>query len=207
MPLQTKPTRRRANHNALVHRYYKISNFYSFLKDTAIKAGIVIVVFVGIFIALDYFFLDFDSMLTFLVDTYKPPIVFVVFFVSETFLGLVPPELFIGWSSKSAMPWLYLFVLATMSYLGGVFAYYLGGRLHLVPSIKNHIENKIAHHIVKLKKWGGLFVFIGAMLPIPHSVVSMACGLIEYNFKHYLLWALFRYLRFALYGAVIFQVF
>lgn len=85
MPLQTKPTRRRANHNALVHRYYKISNFYSFLKDTAIKAGIVIVVFVGIFIALDYFFLDFDSMLTFLVDTYKPPIVFVVFLFLKPF--------------------------------------------------------------------------------------------------------------------------
>jgi membrane protein YqaA with SNARE-associated domain len=204
---QTKKKERRSNHNALVHRYYKISKFYPFLKDTAIKAGIVIVVFVGIFIALDYFFFDFDALLNVLVATYKPPIVFGVFLISETILGLVPPEIFIAWSSKSSMPWLYLFMLATMSYLGGVLAYYFGNRLFLIPSVKNHIENKIAHHIVKLKKWGGLFVFIGAMLPIPHSVVSLACGLIKYNFKHYLLWALFRYLRFALYGAVIFQVF
>lgn len=206
-PSQIKSSRRRTNHNALVHRYYKISKFYGFLKETLLKAGIVMVVFIGIFIALDYFFFDFDALLTQLVETYRPPIVFAVFLVSETILGLVPPELFIGWSSKSSMPWLFLFVLATMSYLGGVIAYFFGSRLYLILSIKNHIENKIAHHIVKLKKWGGLFVFIGAMLPIPHSVVSLACGLIKYNFKHYLLWALFRYLRFVIYGAVIFQVF
>jgi len=77
----------------------------------------------------------------------------------------------------------------------------------MIPAIKNHIENKIAKHIVNLRKWGGLFVFIGAMLPIPHSVVSLACGLIKYNFKHYLLWALFRYVRFILYALVIFQIF
>jgi hypothetical protein len=35
----------------------------------------------------------------------------------------------------------------------------------------------------------------------------MACGLIKYNFKHYLLWSLFRFARFIVYALVIFQVF
>lgn len=192
---------------SLMNRYYKITKFYSFLKDTAIKGGVAIVVFVALLLALEYFFLDINSLLNSLVATYSAQIIFSFFLLSETVLGLVPPEIFIAWASKSATPWLFLLILATMSYVGGVIAYFIGNRLFLIPAVKNHIENKIAIHITNLRRWGGLFVFIGAMLPLPHSIVSLACGLIKYNFKHYLLWALFRYLRFVIYAAVIFQIF
>lgn len=191
----------------LLNRYYKITRFYSFLKDTAIKGGVVIVIFVAILLTLEFFLLDFNALLNSLVATYSPLAIFSFFLTSETVLGLVPPEIFIAWASKSATPWLFLFILATMSYLGGVIAYFIGKSLFLIPSVKDHIENKIAIHITNLRRWGGLFVFIGAMLPLPHSIVSLACGLINYNFKHYLLWALFRYVRFALYAMVIFQIF
>jgi len=191
----------------VLNRYYKITKFYSFLKDTAVKGGIVIVLFVAILLALEFFLLDFNALLNSLVATYSPIGIFSFFLTSETILGLVPPEIFIAWASKSATPWLFLFILATMSYLGGVIAYFIGKSLFLIPSVKDHIENKIAIHITNLRRWGGLFVFIGAMLPLPHSIVSLACGLINYNFKHYLLWALFRYVRFAIYALVIFQIF
>lgn len=189
------------------NRYYKITKFYSFLRSTAIKGGIVIVIFVTILLALEYFFLDFNAMLDNLVNNYSPKVIFSFFLLSETVLGLVPPEIFIAWASKSASPWFYLFILATMSYLGGIIAYFIGNRLFLIPAVKNHIENKIAIHINNLRKWGGLFVFIGAMLPLPHSIVSLACGLIKYDFKNYLLWALFRYVRFGIYAFIIFQIF
>lgn len=192
---------------SVMNRYYKITQFYSFLKDTAFKGGIAIVVFVTIIVVLEYFVFDFNALLNTLVDTYSPKLIFSFFLLSETVLGLVPPELFIAWASKSATPWMFLFTLATMSYLGGIIAYFIGNRLFLIPAVKNHIENKIALHIRNLRKWGGFFVFIGAMLPLPHSIVSLACGLIKYNFKQYLLWALFRYLRFVIYAFVIFQIF
>ncbi|MEC5166367.1 membrane protein YqaA with SNARE-associated domain [Flavobacterium sp. PL11] len=191
----------------LLNRYYKITQFYAFLKQTAIKGGIVVVAFALVLLFLEYFFLDFNYLLNTLVATYSAEVIISFFLVSETVLGLVPPELFIAWASKSAMPWLFLFILASMSYLGGIIAYFIGNRLFLIPAVKNHIENKIALHITNLRKWGGLFVFIGAMLPLPHSIVSLACGLIKYNFKHYLLWALFRYLRFVIYALIIFQIF
>lgn len=191
----------------LINRYYKITNFYSFLKDTAFKGVIVIALFVAILVGLEYFFLDFNSLLNIFVAKYTSPIILTFFLLSETILGLIPPEIFIAWASKSVTPWLFLFLLATMSYLGGVIAYFIGNRLFLIPAIKNHIENKITKHITNLRKWGGLFVFIGAMFPLPHSIVSLACGLIKYNFKLYLFWALFRYLRFVIYAAVIFQIF
>jgi membrane protein YqaA with SNARE-associated domain len=149
---------------------------------------------------------DFNAILNGIVETYSPQVIVSFFLLSETVLGLVPPEIFIAWASKSAAPWLFLLILATMSYVGGVIAYFIGNRMFLIPSVKHHIENKIAIHIANLRKWGGLFVFIGAMLPLPHSIVGLACGLIKFNFKQYLLWSLFRYLRFIIYAFVIFQI-
>lgn len=191
----------------LINRYYRITKFYSFLRSSAYNGAIVGAVLVAILLVLEYFFVDFNSMLNHFVETYPPKVVFSFFLLSETVLGLVPPEIFIAWSSKSANPWLYLFVLATMSYLGGIIAYFIGSVLFMIPSVKYYLEIKVAKHIDNLRKWGGLFVVIGAMLPLPHSVVSLACGLIKYNFKNYLLWALFRYLRFVIYALVIFQIF
>lgn len=164
-------------------------------------------VFVLLIIGLEIFVLDINSMLNNLVATYSPKIIFTIFLISETILGIVPPEIFIAWASKSVTPWFFLFILASMSYIGGIISYFIGNRIFLIPSVKKHMENKIAKHISNLRKWGGFFVFVGAMLPIPHSLVSLASGLIKYNFRSYLLWALFRYARFAMYAAVIFQIF
>ena len=190
-----------------MNRYYRITKFYPFLRDAAYKAGITIFVFVLLLVALELFVLDINDVLNNLVSSYAPLVVFFFFLVSETVLGIIPPEIFIGWAAKGANPWFYLLILATASYLGGVIAYGLGRQLALVPAIKNYIEIKAAKHISNLRKWGGLFVVIGALLPVPHSIVSLAGGLINYNFKRYLLWALFRYARFAIYALVIFKIF
>jgi membrane protein DedA with SNARE-associated domain len=101
-------------------------------------------------------------------------------------------------------PVFFLFILALLSYLGGATAFGLGKLIGYIPSVQNRLQNKIAKHIVNLRKWGGFFIVIGAMLPLPHAIVSFACGLIKYDFKHYLMWALFRFVRFAIYGWIIF---
>ena len=191
----------------LLNRYYQITKFYSFLKNTAFKGGAAVIVFVLLLVVLELFVLDFNSLLNHLVATYSATFIFSFFLASETILGIIPPEVFIAWSSKSASPWLFLFILATISYAGGIISYFIGNRLFLIPNIKNHIENKIEKHIVNLRKWGGLFVLLGAISPIPHSIVSLASGLIKYDFKHYLMWSLFRYARFLFYALVIFKVF
>ena len=191
----------------LLNRYYQITKFYSFLKNTVFKGGAAIIVFILLLVGLEFFVLDFNSLLNHLVASYSSTVVFSFFLASETVLGIIPPEVFIAWASKSADPWSFLLKLATISYVGGIISYLIGNRLFLIPGIKNHIENKIAKHIVNLRKWGGLFVLLGAISPIPHSLVSLASGLIKYNFKYYLMWSLFRYARFMIYALVIFKVF
>lgn len=190
---------------AALNRYYKITKFYDFLKSTSIKGAITIAIAVIAFIILDYFFLDTEAIFKALVTNYTSSFILSVFFISETFLGLIPPEIFIAWSSKMSNPWLYLFILAALSYLGGICAYFLGKLFFMIPSVKKYLHSKIAIHITNLRKWGGFFVVIGALLPLPHSIVSFTCGLIKYSFKHYALWALFRFLRFYLYAIVIFS--
>ena len=189
-----------------LHRYYRITLFYKFLKDTAYKAGLILLVFVGVIVALECFFIDIQVLLNTLVSNYTPQIIFTVFLFSESLLGLLPPEIFIAWSSKSATPWLFIFILATLSYLSGIISYFIGKYLYLIPSVKNYTEQKVEKHIIKIRKWGGFFIVIGAITPIPHSLVSMASGLINYNFKNYLVWALFRYIRFIAYALIIFKI-
>lgn len=190
----------------ILNRYYRITRFYPFIKGLAFKGLLSIIALFAIVFLIDYYLIDLKSLLYTVVANYPKEIVFSLFLASETLLGLLPPELFIAWSSKSAFPWLYLFILASLSYLGGILAYFFGKQLYRLPKVRDQIENKLSTHIKNLKKWGGFFVFIGAMLPIPHSIVSFASGLIQYNFKYYLLWALFRYLRFLIYAVIIFKI-
>ena len=192
---------------SLINRYFKITQFYSFIKSTAFKGAIIALIFILLLLFVDSFVIDIGSLLTNLVETCSPFVIFSVFLISESFLGLLPPEIFIAWASKSSHSFLNLFLLSTISYIGGIISYFIGSRLFLMPAVKDYIEHKISKHIVNLRKWGGIFVFLGAVSPLPHSIVSMACGLIKYNFKHYLLWSLFRFVRFLVYALVIFQVF
>ena len=192
---------------SLINRYFKITQFYSFIKSTAFKAAIVAIIFILLLLFVDSFIVDIGSLLTNLVETCSPLVILSVFLLSESLLGLLPPEIFIAWASKSSDSYLNLFLLSSISYIGGIISYFVGNRLFLIPSVRDHIELKIAKHIINLRKWGGIFVFLGAVSPIPHSIVSMACGLIKYNFKYYLLWSLFRFIRFLVYALVIFQVF
>ena len=191
---------------SLVHRYYKITRFYSFLKTSAYQGLFMVVVFVLLLMAVNFFIIDINLLINNILVTYSPKIVVLCFLISESILGLIPPEIFILWSSKSGSPLLFLFALATASYIGGAVSYFIGMRISLMPAVSKHVERKIKQHIINLRKWGGLFIVLGAISPIPHSIVSIGAGLIDYKFKYYLLWSLFRYLRFVIYYLIILQV-
>lgn len=190
---------------SLAHRYYRITRFYSFLKNTAYQAFFVIVIFVLLLMVVNYF-MNINLLIEHILVTYSPKIVILFFLISESILGLIPPEIFILWSAKSGSPLLFLFILATASYIGGVLSYFIGMRISLMPAVRKHVERKIKQHIINLRKWGGLFIVLGAIFPIPHAIVSIGAGLIDYKFKYYLLWSLFRYLRFVIYYILILQV-
>lgn len=188
----------------LLHQYYSYTGFYSFIGRSLMKATVPIVLFVAIILGIHFFVIDINDILIYITENFPPIGVFGVFFASESILGLIPPEIFIAWSGKSSYPWLFLSILALLSYLGGVISYFVGRGVASIPSVFVFLEIKMAKHIKNMRKWGGLLIIAGAMLPLPFSISSIAAGIIKFPFGSFLLFGLLRLLRFAIYGLIIF---
>ncbi|MBG7630099.1 MAG: short-chain dehydrogenase, partial [Bacteroidetes bacterium] len=124
----------------LLHQYYSYTGFYAFVRSSVGKAIIPIVLFiVGLWI-IHAFVIDFDDLFTSITTTYSPIAILTVFFASESFLGLIPPEIFIAWADKTQMPIFYLTMLAVLSYIGGIISYFIGRGIALMPSVYAYLE-------------------------------------------------------------------
>ena len=191
----------------LLHQYYSYTGYYSIVRSSIGKAIIPIVLFIVALWVVHAFVIDFDDLFTSITTTFSPIAILSVFFASESILGLIPPEIFIAWADQTQTPIFYLSVLAALSYLGGIISYFIGRAIANMPSVYEYLELKMYKHVKMIRKWGGFLIVVGALLPIPFSMTSIAAGLIKYDFKHYLLFGLLRFLRFYLYAVVIFNVF
>ncbi|MDT0551952.1 YqaA family protein [Urechidicola vernalis] len=190
----------------LLHQYYSYTGFYKFVRQSMVKSLLPIGLFVFALIMVHHYLIDFNELFTSIVNTYSPAVILGVFFVSESFLGLVPPEIFIAWAGKSSHPMLYLTLLAILSYTGGIISFFIGKSISKLPSVYNYLEVKMEKHIKMIRKWGGFLIVVGALLPIPFSITSIAAGIINYKFRNYILFGLLRFVRFYLYALVIFNV-
>lgn len=190
----------------LMHKYYKFTGFYSFLGKSLKKALAPLAVFIAALLCIHFFVIDINSLLVKMTETFPAFWILAVFFASESILGLIPPEIFIAWSDKMPDPVLYLSLLALLSYCGGIVSYFLGRASSKVPSINNYLNVKMAKHLKNARKWGGFLIIVGAILPVPFAMSSMAAGMIKYPFVNYLLFGLVRFLRFYLYALAIFNL-
>ena len=198
--------KRRKSKTKLLHQYYRYTGFYTFIGNSLKKSAIpVILIIFGLYLVNEFVF-TIDDGLEFLTQTFSRTGVLIVFFISETLLGLIPPEIFIAWSKKTATPILNLSILATLSYIGGILSYFIGKTIQKITTVKNYLEVKMAKHLKNTGKWGGFLILIGALLPVPFSITCVAAGMIKYPLKGVVLFGLFRFVRFALYAWAIFNV-
>jgi membrane protein YqaA with SNARE-associated domain len=203
MSKKNKNTNRKS-HWRLLHQYYSYTGFYSFLGRSLIKAAPPILIFIAILLGIHFFVIDVNTMLIYVTDNFPPIGVFAIFFTSESILGLIPPEIFIAWCGKSTYPWGFLSILAILSYFGGIISYFVGRGIASIPSVFVFLEVKMSKHIKNMRKWGGILIIAGALLPLPFAIASMSAGIIKFPFGSYLLYGILRLLRFAIYGALIF---
>lgn len=190
----------------LLHQYYSYTGFYKFVGKSVKKAIIPILIVVAAVLALDFYVLDLNKVLTTVTETYPPAGIIFVFLLSESILGLIPPELFIAWAGKSGFPIFYLSLLAAASYLGGIVSYFIGISITKIPAIHRQMEVNLAKHIKNTRKWGGFLIIVGALLPVPFAMTSIAAGFIRFPFMSYLMFGLLRFVRFYLYALVIFEM-
>lgn len=203
--MKPKKTKAEKSRLELLHQYYSYTGFYTFVWQAVKKAFPYIIGIVAFIYLLNHFFNINDALkqLTEILPAYG---VLSFFFVSETLLGLIPPEIFIAWAGKMYSPWLYLSILAVLSYSGGLLSYWMGRSITKIPSVHSYIEVKMEKQLKNSKKWGGFLIMVGALLPLPFSMSCIAAGIIEFPFKNVVYYGSLRLLRFVIYGLIIFNV-
>ncbi|WP_435416399.1 YqaA family protein [Polaribacter aestuariivivens] len=189
-----------------LHNYYGRTGFYVFVWESVKKAFLpIVLVVVAVFLFNKYVY-DINEGLETITETFSKTGILITFFISETLLGLIPPEIFIAWSGKTENPILNLSLLATLSYAGGLVSYFIGQTALKIKSVKEYLEVKMAANLKNTRKWGGFLILVGALLPLPFSIACLAAGMIKYPFKNVVFFGLFRFARFAAYAWAIFQV-
>ena len=130
-------------------------------------------------------------------------IVFILFFLSEVILGIIPPELFMIWAitSKPLIVYpIYVCVFSIISYLAGFIAFLFGKYLHrtwLYDFMKKYVIGKYER---KISVFGWLVIVVAAITPLPFSATSAVVGAVGFDRKKFLFYALARFIRYAIYG-------
>ena len=190
----------------LMHNYYHRTGFYMFIWESLKKAFWPIVIVVISLLLFNKYVYNINDGLQTITETFSRLGILTTFFISETLLGLIPPEIFIAWTKKTADPIVNVSILAILSYTGGLISYFIGKAALKFQSLKEYLEVKMAKNLKNTRKWGGILILVGALLPLPFSIACVAAGMIKYPFKNVVFFGLFRFARFATYAWAIFQV-
>lgn len=138
----------------------------------------------------------------------QPTLIYLIYSASEFFFGIIPPELFMLWAVNKADVshyWWNIAFFGIVSYAMGYVTFLIGRFLHARVSFR-YIRIRFFKNLwPKLKKYGIFLIIVAALTPLPWSAVSMLVGASGYPGERFLRYALFRLLRFAVYGYIIYQ--
>ncbi len=195
-------TKRRSRLN-IYHHYYRRKGVYTFLWKNSLKITIGFAVLIGAFLIFKEYVPNYNSKLETLLNSINTWWALSIFFISEIVLGLIPPDLFIIWSKKFQFPYGMVSVLAVLSYVGGVIAYFIGKYIGSQPKIEQWILSKFSKRFKLIQKWGGVLIVFAALFPLPFSSICLVAGAVRFPFKTFLLLGLFRFARFFGYALVL----
>ncbi len=188
------------------HFFYLRKGFYRFLGQISAKFAAIMIAVVIAMVLFEMFTPGIAHYFGLFSGVVSNELVLISFFVSETILGLIPPDLFIMWAEQFSSPYAIVGLLAVLSYLAGLLSYFLGLRMVKWERVSHYVNVKFGKHFAMLKNWGGFIVVIAALFPLPFATMCMGAGMLRYSFTSLALLGLFRLLRFFIYAFFIFQV-
>ena len=140
----------------------------------------------------------------------QPEIIYIIYATSELLFGIIPPEIFMLWAANKADTLHYIMnvgFFAGVSYAMGYVTFLIGQFLHKKVTFR-YIRIRFFKGLwPKLRKYGMFLIVVAAMTPLPWSAVCMLIGASDYPSERFLRYALFRLLRFAIYGFIIFHTY
>jgi len=189
------------------HVQYKERGLYRYVGINILKIIFVYAILVVLLWLASKYLFDFNKIFDYFIGQFSDTFTIILFFVSESFLGMVPVDLFVLWAMKFESPLPYLALLGLLSYVGGVISYFIGMWISMIPKVKAYTEKRLANYILFVRKWGGAFIIVAALFPFtPFSMVVIALSLLKFPFRYFLLFALTRLVRFVLQGILFFDV-
>lgn len=137
-----------------------------------------------------------------------PLMVYIVFLASEVVFGIIPPEFFMVWSVKGGLFESYaldILLLSIISFLAGILGYNIGSAFSTSGWFLKLKAKFLEKYEKQLMNYGGFLIFVAAMTPLPFSAICMLVGAYSYPFYQFLMFASFRFVRYALYAFIIWQ--
>ncbi len=180
---------------------------YTFIRANVIKLLLSITIILLSFYFFDTYILDIDSAAAWATGLLSPFGLISLFFFSEISIGFITPELLIVWADETLKPKWMLILLASLSYVAGILGYFLGQFWRTRAFVRNFILERYSETFIQLNHFGGLLIILAALTPLPYPIVSQLSGVNNYPFQKFALLTLVRFLRFAIYGALLYKLF
>ncbi len=133
-----------------------------------------------------------------------PNLVFLVFFLSETFFGIIPPEFFVMWAVNSTLT---VFIskvalFSILSFTGAFIAFFVGNKIKDGGLYEKLLQSRFSKYVGYYQRYGGVIIILSSLTPLPFATISLISATLGFGFKKYCLFALPRFLRFIIYGFV-----
>lgn len=188
-------------------KFIKLSEKTSFFLKYLLRGfawfGVLILIFL---VFKNYVNLNIAEWLEPVFDTTR--LIFAIYIVSELLFGIIPPELFMIWALRFGGIYEYamlVLIFAVLSYVAGFAGYLFGNYLNKTLLFRYLRKRYLGKYHSLLQKFGPFLILVAALTPLPWSGISMLVGSLHYPPKKYLFWALSRFIRFAVYGAIIWE--
>ncbi|MCF8229352.1 MAG: VTT domain-containing protein [Bacteroidales bacterium] len=138
----------------------------------------------------------------------KPFWFYLVFSLSEVAFGIIPPEIFMLVSAQKEDISFYivtLIILSGISYGAGILGYFIGNYFNDTRFYQRLHKRYLEKYAGYVRRFGGFIIIVASLTPVPFSAIAMIIGAVDYPFRNYILFSLFRFVRFIAYSILIYQ--
>lgn len=164
------------------------------LRSIILQTIVLTAVIVGVVAILAKFFYEpFQAFALKLIGIFGMPGVLFGLWLTDTFTFPIPTDTYLIVAVASAKPMLpTMAAISLVSLIAGNCAYFVGPFLTRVPYIKDRIEAFRPRGERLFKRWGVGAVAIGALTPLPYSVICWFAGIYKMPYRRFALSTLFR---------------
>jgi membrane protein DedA with SNARE-associated domain len=138
----------------------------------------------------------------------KPALMLLIYTASEILFGIIPPELFMVWGLAEGEWASYPAIIAMLmfiSYGAGWLAFFVGRKSQESRWYRLIKRRYLTKYDYYLQEFGSFLIIVASLTPLPFAGVCMLVGSAGYKTRKFLVYSLFRWVRFIVYAFIIWE--